>query len=72
MQPCFTDLYDFSPFDNVRRWLDDMRQFPSHDDAHVVLAELGDISGQAPDIERIVNSNKRAVSALQARVAEFR
>ena len=71
MQPCFTNVYDFSPFKKVQRWLDDMRRFPGHDDAHVVLAELGDISEQAPDIARIRNANMRALAALKARLAEF-
>ena len=48
-----------------------MRRFPGHDDAHVVLAELGDISEQAPDIARIRNANMRALAALKARLAEF-
>ncbi len=71
LQEGFTNIYDFSPYENVARWLADMRRFPAHDDAHVVMAELGDISTQAPSIEHIVNSNKRALSALKARVAEF-
>ena len=72
LQPGFTNVYDFSPFDNVQRWLDDMRQIPAHDDVHVALAELGDISEQAPSMDRIRNANMRALSTLKARVAELR
>ena len=72
LQPGFTNVYDFSPFKNVQRWLDDMRQLPAHDDVHAVLTELGDISEQAPDIDRIRGANQRALSTLKARLAEFR
>ena len=37
-----------------------------------VLAGLGDISEQAPDIDRIRSANKRALSTLKARLAELR
>ena len=71
LQPGFTNVYDFSPFSNVQRWLDDMRQLPGHDDVHIALTELGDISEQAPSIDRIRNANLRALSALKARIAEL-
>ena len=71
MRPGFTNVYDFSPFSNVQRWLDDMRQLPFHDDVHIALTELGDISEQAPSMDRIRNANMRALSALKARVAEL-
>ena len=72
MQAGFTNVYDFSPFENVQRWLDDMRQLPAHDDVHVLLSELGDISQEAPSMERIRNANVRALSTLNARIAELR
>lgn len=62
----FTNVYDFEPFPNVRRWLDDMRTVKAHDEVHVVLAELGDISVEPPDMESIKNANKRALSTLKA------
>ena len=34
----FTNLYDFSNYPNVQRWLDDMMQADGHDDVHVALA----------------------------------
>ena len=69
LQPGFTNVYDFSPFENVQRWLADMRAVASHDDVHTVLAELGDISQQAPDMDTIRNANKRALSVLKERLA---
>ena len=42
-----------------------------HDDVHVVLAELGDISVEPPSMETIRNANKAALKALKARLAEL-
>ena len=69
LQPGFTNLYDFEPFPNLRRWMDAMRRLPAHDDVHVVLAELGDISVEAPSMETIRNANRAALKTLQARLA---
>jgi len=71
LQPCFTNVYDFAAYANVQRWLDDMRAVDSHDDVHVVLAELGDISGEAPHMDTIRNANKRALSVLKKRLQEI-
>ena len=71
MQPRFTNVYDFSPFPNIERWLDDMANMEGHDDVHVVLEELGDISVEAPSMEMIRNANKRAVQVLQQKVEQF-
>jgi glutathione S-transferase len=65
LQPGFTNVYDFSAFPNVQRWLDDMKQVDGHDDVHVVLSELGDISTEAPDMEAIKNANKNALRTLK-------
>ena len=67
----FTNIHDFSPFKNVQRWLDDMAKLPGHDDAHVALAELGDISEVAPSIDRLRDANMRALSVLKARLADI-
>lgn len=69
LQPAFTNVYDFEPFPNIRRWMDAMKQVDGHDDVHVVLRELGDISAEAPSIDRIRNANKRALSVLQEKLA---
>jgi glutathione S-transferase len=68
LQPGFTNVYDFEPFPNVRRWLDDMKQIDGHDDVHVVLAELGDISKEPPSMDAIRNANKTALKVLQERL----
>jgi glutathione S-transferase len=71
LQPGFTNVYDFSPFPNVQRWLDDMKKIDGHDDVHVVLTELGDISEQAPEMETIKNANKSALKVLSERIARM-
>ena len=71
LQPCFTNLYDFEPFPNVRRWLDDMKSVNGHDDVHTVLTELGAISNEPPSIDRIKNANKAALSVLRDRLARL-
>ncbi len=71
LQPQFTNIYDFEPFPNVRRWLADMTLIDGHDDVHVVLAELGDISTEPPSIDTIRNANKRALKVIQERIATF-
>ncbi len=71
LQPGFTNVFDFEPFPNVRRWLAEMKQVDGHDDAHVVLAELGDISVEPPTMEAIRNANVRALSVVKQRVAEL-
>ena len=71
LQPGFTNVYDFEPFPNVRRWLDDMKQIDGHDDVHVVLAELGDISQEPPSMDSIRNANKTALKVLQERLSSL-
>ncbi|MEE4283315.1 MAG: hypothetical protein V2I41_15340, partial [Pseudomonadales bacterium] len=68
LQPEFTNVFDFSPYPNVQRWLRQMKQVDGHDDVHVVLAELGDISVEPPSMETIKNANKNALKALKARL----
>lgn len=69
LQPQFTNVYDFAPYPNVRRWLKDMAQVDGHDTVHTALAELGDISRQAPDMEAIKAANKSALQALKTHQA---
>jgi len=71
LQPAFTNVYDFGPFPNVRRWLEQMKQVEGHDDVHVVLAELGDISVEPPTMETIRNANKKALRILQEKLGEL-
>jgi glutathione S-transferase len=68
LQPGFTNVYDFEPFPNVRRWLDQMKQVEGHDEVHVVLAELGDLSVEPPAMETIRNANKNALRVLKEKL----
>ncbi len=71
LQPQFTNVFDVSPFPNVKRWLRDMTTVEYHDEVHVVLAELGDISREAPSMDTIKNANKRALQVLQEKLSEL-
>ena len=71
LQPEFTNVYDFEPFPAVRRWMAAMKQLDGHDDVHVVLSELGDISEEPPSMDTIRNANKNALKTLKARLAEL-
>jgi glutathione S-transferase len=71
LQPEFTNVFDFEPFLNVQRWLNDMKQIDGHDAVHVVLAELGDISVEPPDMETIKTANKNALRTLKTRLSEL-
>ena len=66
LRPEFTNVYDFSPFPNVQRWLDVMTEVPGHDEVHTVLREMGDISNEPPPMDKIRNANKEALRALKA------
>lgn len=65
----FTNVYDFSEVPRVQAWLDTMAGVDGHDEVHVVLAELGDISQQAPEMEKIKNANISALRALKSALA---
>lgn len=71
LQVRYTNIFDFSPFPNVERWLNDMQQVPFHDDAHVVLAELGDIATEAPSMDTIRTANINAIGAVVKAVEGF-
>ena len=68
LQPGFTNLFDLTGFPRVCQWLKRMQQIDGHDDVHVVLTELGDISQEPPSMERIKNANKSALAALKRRL----
>ena len=69
LRPEFTNVYDFGEFPRVQAWLDTMATVAGHDEVHVVLAELGDISVEAPAMETIKNANISALRALKAALA---
>ncbi len=71
LQPGFTNVFDFAPFPRVRRWMEDMKQVDGHDDVHVVLAELGDISIEPPTMDAIKSANKNALGVLKHKLADL-
>ena len=71
LQNKFTNLYDFTPFPNIRRWLEDMNQVAYHDEVHASLYELGDISSKAPSMETIISANKKGFVVLQEQLADM-
>ena len=68
LQSIFTNVYNFDPYPNIQRWLNDMQNIECHDDIHVALYELGDISKEAPPMEVIINANKKAFQAIQEKL----
>ena len=71
LRPEFTNVFDLSGFVNITRWLDTMAGVPGHDEVHVVLAEMGDISRQAPEMDTIRQANITALKTLKATLAGF-
>ena len=72
LQSQFTNVYDFEPFPNIRRWLEDMSQVPYHDEIHTSLYELGDISIEAPSMEKIISANKKGFVEIQEQLADMK
>ena len=68
-QSCFANVFDFEDFPSVSAWLTRMRLIEGHDDVHVVLADIGDISRQDPSMDVIKNANKHALQVLKEKVA---
>ena len=66
LQSRFTNTYDFSELPNVGAWLERMQQLPFHDEVHVCLTEMGDISQEAPSMDVIRNANISGLKALKA------
>ena len=71
LQPQFTNLFNYGRFPNVQRWLAEMHQTPFHDEAHVVLQEIGDISQEAPSMDKVRSANVNAIGTLKDMVAGF-
>jgi hypothetical protein len=68
LQSMFTNVYNFESYPNIRKWLKEMQNIDCHDDIHVALYELGDISKEAPSMEVIINANKKAFKIIQERL----
>jgi glutathione S-transferase len=65
LQPGFTNLFDFSPYPNVSRWLTDMKSVQGHDLTTQVLRQLGDLSQGAPELSALREANVQAIAALR-------
>lgn len=65
LQQKFTNLYSFSAFPNVTRWMEDMAKIACHDEVHAALYELGDISIEAPSMKDIISANKKGLAVLK-------
>ena len=65
LQPQFTNLFDFTDYPLIAAWLRRMSALPGHDDVHVALEVMGDISQEAPDKEVIKQANIKAIVHLQ-------
>ena len=72
LQSIFTNVYNFDPYPNIRRWLNDMKNIECHDDIHVALYELGDLSKDAPSMETIINANKKAFKVIQGKIENLK
>lgn len=70
LQPGFTNLFDFEPYPNVRRWLADMKLVNGHDDAHLALNMVGDISVEPPTRDRLKQANLSGIAILKRPVAQ--
>ncbi len=72
LQSIFTNVYNFDPYPNIRRWLNNMQNIECHDDIHVALYELGDLSKDAPSMETIINANKKAFKVIQGKIENLK
>ena len=72
LQSIFTNVYNFDPYPNIRRWLNDMQNIECHDDIHVALYELGDLSKDAPSMETIINANKKAFKVIRGKIENLK
>ena len=71
LQSMFTNVFNFENYPNISRWLGDMQKVDCHDDIHAALYELGDISEEAPQMEKIINANKKALMVIQEKLANI-
>ena len=71
LQSMFTNVYNFEPYPNISKWLKEMQKVDCHDDIHVALYELGDISKVAPPMEVIINANKKAFKVIEEKLTDM-
>ena len=60
----FTNLFDFSPYPNVSKWLDRMALVEHHDNVHASLQALGNIAKKSPTIDDIKDANKMGYALI--------
>ena len=71
LQSQFTNLFDFEPFPNINRWLERMTQMKGHDDVHLVLSELGNISIPPPVMEDLMGANIKGFKHISNKINGF-
>jgi glutathione S-transferase len=71
LQSQFTNLFDFEPFPNINRWLERMTQMKGHDDVHLVLSELGNISITPPVMEDLMGANIKGFKHISNKINGF-
>jgi hypothetical protein len=49
-----------------------MNQVAYHDEIHTSLYELGDISIEAPSMEKIISANKKGFVVIQEQLADMK
>ncbi len=60
----FANLFDFSPYPNLTRWLDAMRDVPHHDVVNAYNIELGDIRTRPNTLERFMAASETCIRAM--------
>lgn len=63
-QLVWANLFDFSLYGNIQKWLDAMRELPFHDVLHAYNFSLGDIATEPLTIERYVSAIQTGVEEL--------
>jgi len=61
----FLNLHDFSKLHNVSKWIDRMKLVPFHNEIHLPLEIIGDISETAPSMDKMVMVNKTTTDVLE-------
>ena len=67
----FTNFFNFSPYPNMHRSLDEVATQEGDDDIHVSLSVMDDFSQAAPSMETIVNAHKSGFSRLHESIAKL-
>lgn len=62
----FANLFDFSPYPRLSRWLEAMQDVPHHDTVHAYNIALGDIRTSPNTLERFMAASAKGIEALAA------